>query len=85
MTDQERELPGMLALAEGVKAGEWPHTMDAQVWARKWLEITADKPEVATDEGAMIGWFANAIMAGYDSAMLRSNTRVNASREAASR
>ena len=63
----------MLALAEGVKAGEWPHTMDAQVWARKWLEITADKPEVATDEGAMIGWFANAIMAGYDSAMLRSN------------
>lgn len=39
MTDQEQELPGMLALAEGVKAGEWSHTMDAQVWARKWLEI----------------------------------------------
>lgn len=76
MTDQEQELPGMLALAEGVNAGEWPHTMDAQVWARKWLEITADKPEVATDEGAMIGWFANAIMAGYDSAMLRSNDQV---------
>lgn len=53
--------------------GEWPHTMDAQVWARKWLEITADKPEIATDEGAMIGWFANAIMAGYDAATLVSN------------
>ena len=74
MTDQKQELPGMLALAEGVKAGEWPHTMDAQVWARKWLEITAEKPEIATDEGTMIGWFANAIMAGYDTAMLRSNT-----------
>lgn len=53
--------------------GEWPHTMDAQVWARKWLEITTDKPEIATDEGAMIGWFANAIMAGYDTATLVSN------------
>ena len=47
----------------------------AQVWARKWLEITKDKPGAATDEGAMIGWFATAIMAGYDSAMLRSNAR----------
>ena len=75
MTDQEQELPGMLALAEGVKAGEWPHTMDAKVWVRKWLEITAEKPDVATDEGAMIGWFSNAIMAGYDAAILRSNTK----------
>lgn len=45
------------------------------MWSRKWLEITKDNPEIATDEGAMIGWFANAIMAGYDSAMLRSNAR----------
>ena len=52
---------------------------DAQVWARKWLEITADKPEVATDEGAMIGWFANAIMAGYDTATLVSNAKLTGS------
>ena len=71
--NENEELPGMLALAKGVQEGAWPHTMDAQVWAQKWLEITKDKPEVATDEGAMIGWFANAIMAGYDTAMLRSN------------
>jgi len=82
--NENEELPGMLALAKGVQEGAWPHTMDAQVWAQKWLEITKDKPEVATDEGAMIGWFANAIMAGYDTACMRSNTRVNASREAAS-
>lgn len=31
MADQEQDLPGMLALAEGVKAGEWPYTMDARV------------------------------------------------------
>ena len=70
--NENEELPGMLALAKGVQEGAWPHTMDAQVWARKWLEITKDNPEIATDEGAMIGWFANAIMAGHDSAMLRS-------------
>lgn len=74
MSSEEQELPGMMALAKGVQAGEWPHTMDAQVWAKKWLEITKDKPEIAADEGAMIGWFSNAIMAGYDAAMLRSNT-----------
>ena len=74
MSSENQELPGMMALANGVQKGEWPHTMDAQVWATKWLEITKDKPEIATDEGAMIGWFANAIMAGYDSAMLRSNS-----------
>lgn len=31
MTDQEQELPGMLALAENVNAGEWPHTMYSAV------------------------------------------------------
>lgn len=77
MSSEDQELPGMLALAKGVQEGAWPHTMDAQVWARKWLEITKDKPEVATDEGAMIGWFANAIMAGYDTACMRSNASVH--------
>jgi hypothetical protein len=39
---------------------------DAQVWATAWLETLAEHPEIATDEGTMQGWFANAIMAGYD-------------------
>jgi hypothetical protein len=39
---------------------------DAQVWARVWLEIIEEHPGVPTDEGAMIGWFANALMSGYD-------------------
>lgn len=39
---------------------------DAQIWAKRWLEIIAENPGIPTDEGTMIGWFANAIMAGYD-------------------
>ena len=42
-------------------------TPDAQVWAKEWLKIVKKNPSIATDEGTMIGWFANAIMAGYDS------------------
>lgn len=44
-------------------------TTDARDWANAWLKIVADKPEIAHDAGAMIGWFANAIMAGYDAAV----------------
>jgi hypothetical protein len=39
---------------------------DARVWAAAWLETLAEHPQIATDEGTMLGWFANAIMAGYD-------------------
>ena len=73
MTDEE--LPGMLAVAKGVSEQKWPHTMDAVVWAAEWLKHLPSDPdaivELATDESAMLGWFANAIMAGYDTAMMR--------------
>lgn len=41
---------------------------DAQVWAKEFVKIVKEKPEIATDEGTMISWFASAIMAGYDRA-----------------
>ena len=41
---------------------------DAQVWADAWLETLASNIDIATDRATMIGWFANAIMAGYDHA-----------------
>jgi hypothetical protein len=41
---------------------------DAQVWAEEFISRIKDNPEIATDEGTMIAWFANAIMAGYDEA-----------------
>ena len=42
-------------------SGEW----DAQEWAKEFRRIFPDK---TPDEGTMIGWFANAIMTGYDTA-----------------
>lgn len=64
------DLPGMLALQIAVKKGLFPHTMDARVWAKEWLNTIQEHPDIPTDEGSMIGWFANAIMAGYDSALM---------------
>jgi len=41
---------------------------DAQAWAKFFIETTKDMDrEVFSDEGYMIVWFANAMMAMYDS------------------
>ena len=37
---------------------------DSVVWTREWLKILPDIDP--SDEGTMIGWFANAIMSGHD-------------------
>jgi hypothetical protein len=40
---------------------------DAQVWAKFFIETTKDMDRDAfRDEGYMIGWFANAMMAMHD-------------------
>ena len=41
---------------------------DAQVWAKEFC-----KRNTASDEGTMLAWFANAIMAGYDHAKREAN------------
>ena len=46
----------------------WPHTFDGQAWAKEFIRHVKTSPEIATDEGTMIAWFANAIMVGYDRA-----------------
>lgn len=66
MTNKTNELPGSLQLAIAVKKGEWPHTMDAKVWAEKFNAVAP----VQLDDGFLIAWFANAIMAGYDQGRL---------------
>ncbi len=44
------------------------HNPDAQAWAKFFIESTKDMDrEVFSDEGYMIAWFANAMMAMYDS------------------
>ena len=65
------DLPGMLALAKGIAEQRWPHTMDAREWAKKWVEQIKLTPDIVRDEGTMIAWFANAIMAGYDTGQRR--------------
>lgn len=62
----DEELPGMLAVAKGVAEQKWPHTMDAAVWAAEYVKLNP-----GADEGLMLSWFANAIMAGYDTAQSR--------------
>jgi hypothetical protein len=62
----DEELPGMMAVAKFVAEQRWPHTMDAKAWADEFV-----KAFPGIDHGTMLGWFANAIMAGYDTAQSR--------------
>lgn len=64
------ELPGMLSLVQATRAQKWPQCVDAQEWTKEWLKAVKERPEIAGDEGTMLAWFANAIMAGYDYALL---------------
>ena len=41
---------------------------DALIWVDEWLKTIEKNPSIPTDEGTMLAWFANAIMAGYDHA-----------------
>lgn len=43
-------------------------SFNAQDWAREFIKHAKENPDMPFDEGAMIGWFANAIMTGYDNA-----------------
>jgi hypothetical protein len=41
---------------------------NATVWADEFLKSIKKNPSIPTDRDCMIGWFANAIMTGYDKA-----------------
>lgn len=45
---------------------DFAQSFDARDWAKAFVERARAKPDFATDEDNMIGWFANAIMRGYD-------------------
>ncbi len=51
-------------------------TTDAQVWVDEWLKTIKQKPSIPNDEGTMLGWFANAIMAGFDAGQRAAQQRV---------
>lgn len=74
---EDTELDGMAAVAQGVAEQRWPHTMDAEVWVKEWMKTIREfPPGYEKDEGFMLCWFANAIMAGYDTAMSRKESMV---------
>jgi hypothetical protein len=45
----------------------WPlPSFDARDWVEAFCRIAAEKGHPDIDEGWMIGWFANALMRGFD-------------------
>lgn len=56
-----------------MKTVDLHQTTDARVWAKEWLKTVKTHPVIASDEEAMVGWFSNAIMAGYDGACKKLN------------
>lgn len=56
------------AVEEIVKILNFTQSFDARDWAKAFVETVREHPDVPLSEGAMIGWFANAIMRGYDEA-----------------
>lgn len=39
---------------------------DATVWVEAWERVTKENPSIPNDPETMLGWFANAISAGFD-------------------
>ena len=53
-------------------------TQDATKWADEWLKTIKDHSDIPQDRDAMITWFANAIMAGYDHGRRAEKQKLNA-------
>ena len=63
-----------LGRAGVMTAENFQQSFDAQVWAKAFVAIVKKNPAVAVDEGTMIGWFANALMRGWDERERRLDT-----------
>ena len=55
-----------------------PQSIDAKVWTKEFMRLyyEHDRDYKWIDESLMLGWFANAIMAGYDEARRRFEPKV---------
>jgi hypothetical protein len=56
---------------------EISRSFDARVWAKAFVAHVKQIPGLATDEGTMTGWFANALMCGYDKKERERQTEVD--------
>ena len=59
-----------------LEPGKLLSTMDAKVWADEFMETKARLGEKEFDHAMMLGWFANAIMAGFDEATRRQQATI---------
>ncbi len=50
------------------------HSFDAEVWAASFIETIKTNPEIVIDKELMRGWFANALMRGFDEYYWRTPT-----------
>jgi hypothetical protein len=57
---------GLLLRLAPPPAADLLQSCDALDWARAYVAYVKRDPAIATDEQTMVGWFANAIMRGYD-------------------
>ena len=60
------ELEQYIADVRSKAIGNFLSTIDATKWADQWLKTIKVHPEIPEDRDTMIGWFANAIMVGYN-------------------
>jgi len=61
-----RKLDSIQSYGTGNDGKEWPATWDATIWARAFVDHVRRRPSIPLSESTMLGWFANAIMVGYD-------------------
>lgn len=58
-------------------ANQIPNTVNAQIWTREFCQTFRELyPGVDIDEGWILSWFANSIMAGYDEGCRRTAKEV---------
>lgn len=49
-----------------LEASKLPGSFDARDWAEEFVRLVKENPQIPYDEECMIGWFANALMRGWD-------------------
>ncbi len=59
---------GILGMSPPELDQAFTQSFDAKDWAKAFIARVHRNPEIPTDEGCMLGWFANAIMRGFDEA-----------------
>jgi hypothetical protein len=89
MSDAEQHEPdGMAAYALAIKNSSrddpnWPlPSFDAKDWAEAFCKTAAKLGHPGIDEEWMIGWFANALMRGYDEANMRTSRAASEAKRA---